>query len=119
MRQGATPFQHTSRHCRPSSRKRQKIYGKAPGQQTQAGRLVHDLLVVANLKRTLVREKEPPGELMVVLAPAELELHAPPKLDVVDIRHPVVEAGDVYARLPGLRTTGNVPSAIRNNLKRT
>jgi hypothetical protein len=32
---------------------------------------------------------------MMALAPAELELHAPPELDVVDIRHPVVEAGDI------------------------
>jgi hypothetical protein len=87
------------------------------GQQTQAGSLVHDLLVVANLKRTLVRAKEPPGELMVALAPAELELYAPPKLDVVDIRYPVVEAGDVSARLRGLRTTGNIPATTRTNLK--
>jgi len=58
-------------------------------QQTQAGGLVHDLLVIANLKRPLVREKEPPGELMAPLTPVELELHAPPELDVMDIAQEV------------------------------
>jgi hypothetical protein len=59
------------------------------GQQTEARGLVHDFLVVANLKRPLVREKEPPGELMAALASVELELDAPPELDVVDIAQEV------------------------------
>ena len=55
------------------------------GQLTEARGLVHDLVVVARLKGSLVREEEAPGELMATFSPIDLELHPPAQLDVVDI----------------------------------
>ena len=54
-------------------------------QQTETRRLVHDLFVIARLKRPLIGKKEAPGQLVAPLAPIELELHPARSGFILDI----------------------------------
>jgi hypothetical protein len=55
------------------------------GQQTEARRLIHDLFIIAGLKRPLIGEKEAAGELVSSFPPVHLELHSAAERLVVDI----------------------------------
>ena len=54
-------------------------------EQTQTRRLVHDLFVIAGLKRPLIGEKETTGDLVPSLAPVELQLHPRPEALLLDV----------------------------------
>ena len=65
-------------------------------QETETGGLVHNLVVIAGLKRPLVGEKQAPGELVASLPSIDLELHTRSQLQVMDIAQEV----DALERMP-------------------
>ena len=60
-------------------------------QSTETGGLVHNLVIIAGLKRPLIREKQASGELVASLPPIELELHTSSQLEGMDIAQDYVE----------------------------
>lgn len=65
------------------------------GNQAQATGFVHDLLVIASRKFTLVGKENPPRQLVPIFALVELELHRLPEFQVSEIAQNILGFDDL------------------------
>ncbi len=64
------------------------------GDQAQAARFVHDFLVIASRKFTLISKENSAGQLMPIFTFVELELYRLPEFEIGKIAHDVLGFDD-------------------------